>query len=236
MSEYVLFVDTETSGLPTDWRQPYAVAGNWPHIAQLAWVVYTRDGRRVKTENHYLQIPAGVMSRASQRIHGLTPEFLQEHGEAAAPVMQLLHDDLLRYHPLVVGHFMELDFHMIGAGFYRVGLPNPLGELPTFCTMTTTARFVRHTRQRYLPLGELYQRLFGRPLRRQHNAAVDAEATADCFFELWRHGDIDDAALAGQPPLRVPEAVAPFAGWPRLVLLAAAVGVLLFLLWRWFYG
>ena len=36
VSGYVLFVDTETSGLPADWRRPYAEPGAWPHVAQIA--------------------------------------------------------------------------------------------------------------------------------------------------------------------------------------------------------
>ena len=236
MQEYLLFVDTETSGLPVDWRRPYSAAGNWPHIAQLAWAVYTPDGQLVKTENHYLRVPAAVMSPVSVGIHGLTPEFLQAHGQEAPTIMQLFHDDLRHYRPLVVGHFMKLDFHMVGAEFYRAGLPNLLDELPTFCTMTVTARFVRHTLQRYLPLGELYQRLFDRPLLHQHDAAVDAHATAECFFELWRHGDVDEAVLAAQPPLRAPTASSWRDSWPRVVLLGGAALLILFLLWHWLYG
>ena len=238
MSDYLLFVDTETSGLPVDWRRPYAAAGNWPYLAQLAWAVYTRDGRPVAAESHYLQVPAGVMSPAAVAIHGLTPAFLRARGEAAAAVLARFSAALRRYQPLVVGHFMALDFHVIGAACYRAGLANPLPGRPTFCTMTTTARFVRHARQRYLPLGELYERLFGCPLLHQHDAAVDARAAAECFFALWQRGDITAQTLAAQVPLREPTAAAAPArgGWPRAAWLVGGVGLLLFLLLWYWYG
>ncbi|OUJ72712.1 3'-5' exonuclease [Hymenobacter crusticola] len=199
MREFLLFVDTETSGLPTDWSQPYAAEQNWPYIVQLAWALYTKEGEQVKAENYYLPLPDGVaISPSSAKVHGLTPEFLQAHGESRSLVMQRLHDDLAQYQPLVVAHFMELDLHMIGAGFYRAHLDNPLQSLPTFCTMKLTEGFVRPAQQRYLSLGDLYKRLFHEPLLHQHDAWVDAQAAARCFFELIRSGDINEQTIARQ--------------------------------------
>jgi DNA polymerase-3 subunit epsilon len=112
--------------------------------------------------------------------------------------MQHLHDDLLRYQPLVVGHFMQFDYHMLGLGFYRAGLDNPLENLPTFCTMLGTSHFIRLWRHRHMRLSELYLRLFQAPLQNEHDALADASATAQCFFELWRKGDIDEEAVRQQ--------------------------------------
>jgi DNA polymerase-3 subunit epsilon len=211
--EFLLFIDTETSGLPADWSQPYAAEQNWPYIAQLAWVIYTQDGQQVKAENHYLQIPDEVpISPKSVQIHGLTAEFLRANGQDRQSVMQLLHDDLVQYQPLVVAHFMELDQHMVGAGFYRAHLENPLSDLPTFCTMKVTEQFVRPSGQRYLALGELYQRLFNEPLLHQHDAWVDAQAAAQCFFEMRRTGDITDQTIEGQK-LPAPNAAARRRWW-----------------------
>jgi DNA polymerase-3 subunit epsilon len=232
--EYVLFVDTETSGIPHDWSQPYSARDNWPHIAQLAWVVCTREGRQVKAETHYILPSDYDVSPASVNIHGLTRDFLQEHGRPRHEVMRRLYHDLLRYEPLVVAHFMKLDFHMLGVGFYRAGLENPLEILPTFCTMVTTSRFVRAGQQSYLRLGELYERLFHEPLLRQHDALVDAHATARCFFELEKKGDITAKVIAAQAPLRRPGVVPGpnssviLAGLVLLVLLLLAASFLFF--------
>jgi DNA polymerase-3 subunit epsilon len=213
--EYLLFVDTETSGLPTDWRRPYAEPGAWPHVAQVAWLIYTAAGELVKTENHYIRPSDYDISPASMQVHGLTLAYLHEHGEARLPVMQRLHNDLLRYKPLVVGHFIELDYHMVGVSFHRSGLPNALLGLPTFCTMKLTERFWQPMRQQYLRLADLYQRQFGQPMLKQHDALADAEATAQCFFELRRTGDIDADALASQRPLQPPPTHAALAAARR---------------------
>ena len=198
MNEYLLFVDTETSGLPKDWNLPYSAKGNWPHIVQVAWEVYTRDGQKIKAENFYITASDYEIHPISQRIHGISEDFLQNNGLPRNTVMQHLHDDLLQFKPLVVGHFMQLDFHMLGLGFYRAGLDNPLEELPTFCTMLATSHFIRESRQRHMRLGELYMRLFQEPLQNEHDASVDANATARCFFELWRKGDINEQTIALQ--------------------------------------
>ena len=203
--EFLLFVDTETSGLPPDWSQPYAAEQNWPYIVQLAWMIYTKEGEQIKAENHYLPLPAGVsIDSTSAKVHGLTTEFLHAHGQNREMVMQRLHDDLVEYQPLVVAHFMELDLHMIGAGFYRAHLDNPLQTLPMFCTMKLTEKFVRPAQQRYLSLGALYKRLFQEPLLHQHDAWVDAQAAARCFFELRRKGDLNEQTIAQQQQSSAP--------------------------------
>lgn len=198
MKEYLLFVDTETSGIPKDWNKPYSEAGNWPYIVQIAWVVFTKDGKEVKSENHYIKSNDYTISDVSRRIHGITEDFLQTHGKERKAVMQLLHHDLLEFQPLVISHFAQLDFHMVGLGFYRAGLTNPLLNLPTFCTMTLTHNFKISPFQKQLRLGELYQRLFSLSLENQHDALVDARATAKCFFKLKDNGDIDDGIIKRQ--------------------------------------
>ena len=116
--------------------------------------------------------------------------------------MQRLHRDLLQYKPLVVAHFMQLDFHMVGVGFHRAGLPNPLLGLPTFCTMRATGPLLRHATQGFLRLGELHQRLFQEPQPREHDALADAYATARCFFAMRAQGIITDETMrAAGPPV-----------------------------------
>lgn len=226
MEEYLLFVDTETSGVPRDWRLPYSSRGNWPHIAQLAWVVYTRDGQEIKAENHYVQPSDYDLSPASGSIHGLTLEFLRAHGQPRHAVMQRLHRDLCHYRPRVVAHFMQLDFHMMGVGFHRAGLTNPLAQLPTFCTMLATGRLVRYPAQGFLRLGELYQRLFHEPLQREHDALTDAYATARCFFAMRAQGIITTEIMAQQVPMGPP---GPPAAGPRRAGPTVSVATWLFL-------
>ncbi|MDQ2794991.1 MAG: exonuclease domain-containing protein [Bacteroidota bacterium] len=163
-------------------------------------MVYTREGEEVKAENHYIQPNDYDLAPTSGSVHGLTPEFLQKHGESRHAVLQALHRDLTHYQPLVVAHFMQLDFHMVGVSFNRVGLTNPLLGLPVFCTMRATGPLLRHSSQGFLRLGELYQRLFKEPQPREHDALADAYAAARCFFEMQRQGIVTDEIMRRQGP------------------------------------
>ncbi|WP_165821966.1 3'-5' exonuclease [Hymenobacter edaphi] len=234
MDDYLLFVDTETTGLPRRWDQPYA-SGQWPHVAQLAWQLYTAAGDFVKEENHFLQIPVGTMPAAAVAVHGITPAFLHQHGQAPGPVLQRLLADLARFQPRVVGYFLQLDFHVIGAALHRAGLPNPLPALPQFCTMKVSGRPDDGTHRRYRRLAELHELLLGQALPRLHDAREDAAATARCFFELQRLGRIPPAVLRGQPPLSPPTGPPPAVWPPRSLLLVggALLLVLLFLALLW---
>jgi len=232
---YVLFVDTETTGFPADWRKSYQDDAQWPYTAQLAWVVYDAEGTYIKGENHFLQIPAGSMTAASQAIHGISPAFLEEQGEPPAKVLKRLAADLKIYQPLVVGHFVRLDFHMLGVDFARAGLPNPLTRLHTFCTMQALPPVRMGDELRFQRLPELYQRLFHEPMERAHDAWADAGATAKAFFELYRTGEIDDAAIDQFPQLTVP---ARRTLRSRLILPLALIvlGILTYLVVSWIYG
>lgn len=198
MREYILFIDTEASGLPLDWNAPYGEAGNWPYAVQIAWVIYTRHGQPVKQENHYINNNDFEITPAAQAIHNLTQEFLLRQGESRQQVLELLTADLLYYQPLVVGHFMKFDARVLGAEYFRVGQENPLETLPAFCTLLASAQYVRNPRPKYLRLDELYHRLFNLTLDHQHHALVDATATADCFFEMFKKGEINEGTIAEQ--------------------------------------
>ncbi|WP_207425287.1 3'-5' exonuclease [Pedobacter sp. SYSU D00535] len=192
MKDYLLFIDTEASGVPKSWIEPYAKKGNWPYSVQVSWLVYSSDGKEIKREDHYIGDQDFKISDSSIKIHGITRSYLDTHGENRKTVMQLLADDLNRYTPLVIGHFMEFDYHVLAADFFRSDIQNPIATnaLPVFCTMVSTTRFMQNPIRKFMKLGELYQMLFNKQLEKPHNAIYDAKATADCFFELLKRGEL----------------------------------------------
>lgn len=191
--EYLLFIDTETSGLPDDWGLPYSAA--WPYTLQMAWVIYSGKGVRIKQENHYFRVPDRVISADAMQIHGITPEFLRSHGEDPVEIMKRFTSDLTVYNPVIVGHFTELDIKMAGAEFHRTNLENVLSRYPIYCTMQAS----RHlSNKKFLRLGDLYEQLFHQPLHGQHNALADADATAACFFEMRRRNEISEDEVERQ--------------------------------------
>ncbi len=198
MKEYLLFVDTEASGLPKNWDLPYTEKDNWPYCVQVAWIIYTNKGQKVKQENHYIKDKDFEISKSSIEIHGITRDFLTANGDNRKEIFKCLADDIDRYDPLIIGHFMEFDGHMLSADFFRAGIDNPIKKEQTFCTMVGTSHLVQNPYLKYFRLGDLYAFLFNSTLKNQHNALVDATATAACFFELQKRGEVTDEKIALQ--------------------------------------
>jgi DNA polymerase-3 subunit epsilon len=204
VQDYILFVDTETTGYPSGWTAPYSIDARWPHIVQLAWVLYDNQGKFIKGESHYLKPPTNKLTASSIHVHGLNDQFLSDNGEDPKQILKLFYSDLKIYNPLVVGHYIRFDFHILGANFYRYGLANPLINLQTFCTMlsvqpTDTAGIIRYQR-----LNEVYFRLFHAYLEKEHDAWIDASATARVFFELLQKNEITPTTIFDYPQLSQP--------------------------------
>nr|WP_278251861.1 3'-5' exonuclease [Sabulibacter ruber] len=193
-----MFIDIESSGLPQNWEAPYSDENSWPHTVQVAWIVYTKEGQEVKREDHYIRPEGFEVQPSSIAVHHLIPEFLNANGKSRGEVLALLQTDLQHYQPMVVGHFMEFDYHVLSADFFREGLPSPFTGLPSFCTMAASSELIRLPHRKYLRLGELYTYLFHRALQDQHNAVVDASATAECYFELRKRRVITDGVVNRQ--------------------------------------
>lgn len=205
MNDYLLFVDTETSGIPKNWNAAYSDNTQWPYIVQLAWAIYSNEGEFLKEENYFIGDDDFEISAASQEVHGISKAYLKEHGQSRTKVMDKLRRDLLKYQPLIIGHYVKLDYHMLAVEFFRSQIENPLAELSTFCTMRATEDYIRQPFRRYLSLGELYKRLMQKPLTKPHNALTDAQATAACYFAMRERGNVNAEIIARQQNVQAVE-------------------------------
>lgn len=193
--EYLLFVDLETSGRPDSLNHPVTAEDRWPYILQVAWQVYDTGGNLIKTENHYVYDERVVIDKDSQRLHGLSKDTLASIGEERKTVMRQLSRHLRRFQPTIVGHFVEFDSKMLQVAMKRAGLKNIVKDLPHFCTMAATSEYSFQVNRTYPKLDELHLRLFQEKMENMHNALSDVKATARCFFELVKRGEINPHEL-----------------------------------------
>jgi DNA polymerase-3 subunit epsilon len=198
VKEYLLFIDTEASGLPKNWSLPYDSPGNWPHCVQISWVLYKSDGRQIKQENHFIKDNDFDIAASATQVHGITRELLNQRGEFRKDVLTQLTEDLNNYDPLVVGHFMQFDLHLLRADFLRAGLEDPIKKEGTFCTMLGSTHLIKNPSVKFLRLEQLYKTLFNQTLENPHDALIDATATAACFFELMKRGEINAETIRQQ--------------------------------------
>lgn len=196
--EFLLFVDTETSGKPRHYHAPVSHVGRWPFIVQLAWKIYDLGGKLIKEEDHFIFEQEISIEKASEKIHGIKREELQRKGKERRSVLLLLTRDLKQYRPLIIGHFVEFDLKMLQVALNRESLQNIIPRYRQFCTMRATSDYNNYPNQEYPGLGDLYENLFGEKLLNQHNAAIDVEGTVRCFFELRRRGEFTDELIYNQ--------------------------------------
>jgi DNA polymerase-3 subunit epsilon len=233
MREYLLFIDTEATGLPKKWNQPYSNTKNWPHIVQLAWVVYNSAGNEIKKESHYIYEYDFKISAQAQKIHGINQQLLLDKGKPRAFVLDLLASDLHKYQPMLVGHFMELDLHLLNADFYRAGIDSCLQNLPMFCTMLASTKYVKNHGVSHLRLGELFTLLFDKKAPNMHNALGDAYATALSFFELIKRGDITPQLIEQQQQIISKKQYHDdnYIKWAYCTFVTVLLSLIIYLLW-----
>ena len=61
-----LFFDTETTGVPKNYKAPPSDLLNWPRVVQLAWVVTDEQGRELKATNHIIRPDGFVIPEGSR--------------------------------------------------------------------------------------------------------------------------------------------------------------------------
>ncbi len=187
---YLIF-DTETTGLPKNWKAPITDTDNWPRCVQIAWQLHDRFGKLIEHQD-YLIIPEDYnIPYDAEQIHGISTELATQKGKPLNEVLQLF-NEALQKSKFVVGQNLGFDLNIMGSEYYRKGIETSLLELPVLDTCTEkTASLCKIPGGRYgkfkLPtLTELHQHLFGEPFAEAHNATADVEATTRCFLELVR--------------------------------------------------
>lgn len=198
----VLFLDTETNGLPKKRTASTADYNAWPQIVQLAYKYVeldssdTRFFREIQTVNTLIKPEEPFeWSKEAESIHNIRESEVRK-GEAGMNVYSLL-KTALRSTDVLIAHNLDFDLPIMLAQFHRHGLISGDNWLPKnqFCTMRHTTGlckipskfFKRDDPYKYPRLSELHTFLFGvAPSGAEHDALFDVETLIHCFKELLR--------------------------------------------------
>ena len=187
-----LFFDTETTGLPKNWKAPVTDLDNWPRLVQLAYLFYDRNGYLISGGDYIIKPVGFTIPSDASRIHGISNEKALGEGKALLSVLQEF-QALVDESEYLVAHNISFDEKIVGAEFLRNGMPDSLVSKRKFCTMQGTTNFCKIIGPygyKWPKLSELHYKLFQENIEEAHNAAVDIHATAKCFWELKRIGKI----------------------------------------------
>jgi len=185
-----LFFDTETTGLPKNWKAPVSDFDNWPRMVQLAYLLYDAEGNLMAGGDYIVKPDGFTIPPESSLIHGISTERALQEGLPLKDVL-LCFQEMMKHAEYLVAHNIAFDEKIVGAELLRCGLENNLMTKRRFCTMESSTNYCAIKTPKGLKwprLSELHQKLFGCDFDEAHNAAVDIEATARCFWELRKRG------------------------------------------------
>lgn len=190
-SDYIFF-DTETTGVPRNYKAPYTDTNNWPRIVQISWLVVSKDKAIIRQEDHIIKPEGFIIPTASSNIHGITQERAIREGKSLKTVMDKFCEDLSNA-KFVVGHNVSFDINVSACECFRLQKQYPFTGKQILCTMQSSTNFCRIPGPygyKWPKLDELHMKLFGRHFNDAHNSLADIKATFDCFWKMREIGII----------------------------------------------
>ncbi len=187
-----LFFDTETTGLPKDWKAPVSQLSNWPRLVQLAYLIFDAEGNNLEAGNFIIRPDGFIIPPEASRVHGISTARAIEEGQDLKSVL-LDFVEKCEEMQFLVAHNMAFDEKIMGAELLRNGFVNIISQKKRICTMQSSTNFCNIPGPygpKWPKLSELHMKLFQTNFEEAHNASVDINATARCFWELKKLGKI----------------------------------------------
>lgn len=182
---YLIF-DTETTGLPKNWRAPITDLDNWPRVVQLAWISYNENQEPIAEKNLIVKPTGFTIPTESSDIHGITHERAMDEGillgDALAEFLAALSQS-----KVIAAHNLDYDQKVMSAEYLRNEEAIPFSGKQLICTKTSSTDYCQLPGKygfKWPTLAELHQHLFAEGFDGAHDALNDVRATGRCFFEL----------------------------------------------------
>jgi len=190
----ILVYDTETTGLPKDYKASVKAVHNWPRVVSLGMALQIR-GKELQTYRCIVKPDGFRIPREASDIHGITHERAMDEG---IPLTQALDafEFWLNGCDVLVAHNMSYDRPVLGCEFYRMGrTPIFSPTMERICTKEATTDYLKLPNPfpwgdpyKWPTLSELHIHLFGEDFTGAHDALDDVMATLRCFNELCKRG------------------------------------------------
>jgi DNA polymerase-3 subunit epsilon len=204
----VIFLDTETNGLPLNRYAPYTATEMWPHVIQISWQVVDTDTWSVLKEEDHLLLPRATWNADAERIHQIPESLAKKFGKSPLDVFKKLHADL-ESSGAVIAHNMNFDKTAIMCEIQRLYLAGTYNLSPVqfwssrndICTMVKTKqlcglKFKDGNDLKFPRLNELYLKLFGVEYdisgAALHNSKHDVGCLIMCVRELMSKPEFAD--------------------------------------------
>ncbi len=183
--------DTETTGLPNNYKASYKDTDNWPRLVQLAWQIHDKSGKLVENHDYIIKPDGFTIPFVSQQIHGISTEMAEKEGRELKEVLAIFEESLQNAESVAGHNITGYDIPVIRCEYFRMGMET---QLPTKKVLDTQLMSMEYCklgggkggRYKFPTLGELYEKLFQEHFEESHNAAADTNANARALIELIR--------------------------------------------------
>jgi DNA polymerase III epsilon subunit-like protein len=182
-----LFFDTETTGLPLDWKAP---AEQFPRLVQLGYMIFDENKKHHITGNHLIKPEGFEIPKSVSDLHGITTEIALNEGENLKEVLARF-VEYLNKAKYIIGHNLSFDRKIMRGEFIREHIEYNSDDKIKICTMHSSRKYcnIKGVRGTKLPtLQELHIKLFGKSFEEAHNALADVNATSNCFWKMEELG------------------------------------------------
>ena len=184
-----LFFDTETTGLPKNWKAPVTDLNNWPRMIQIGWIL-SDNGKRIDTGNFIIKPENFTIPAEASKVHGITTEKAIAEGVDLENLLRKF-NNLIEQANYIVAHNIDFDKMILGAELLRKNVVSNFDSTPKICTMKSATNYCQvlgNYGYKWPTLSELHIKLFGEDFEGAHDAFADIEATEKCFWELKKRG------------------------------------------------
>ncbi len=185
-----LFFDTETTGLPKNWKAPVTDLNNWPRMIQIAWILCDDKGTRIESDDYIIKPENFEIPEDASKVHGISTEKAINEGVALEMVLRKF-NELVEQTDFIVAHNISFDEKIIGAEFLRKKIQSDFNRKRKLCTMQSSTNYCKLPGPygyKWPKLSELHIKLFGVDFDEAHDASVDINATEKCFWEMRKRG------------------------------------------------
>jgi DNA polymerase-3 subunit epsilon len=185
-----LFFDTETTGLPRNWKAPVTDLNNWPRMIQIAWILCDDKGNHIESDDFIIKPENFEIPRDASRVHGISTEKAINEGVALEMVLKKF-NELVEQADYIVAHNISFDEKILGAELLRKRIQSNFNRKRKLCTMQSSTDYCRLPGPygyKWPKLSELHIKLFGVDFDDAHDASVDINATEKCFWEMRKIG------------------------------------------------
>lgn len=183
-----LFFDTETTGIPGNYKAPASDLKNWPRLVQIAWLVTDAQGAEIATAEHIVKPNGFTIPPDAAKIHGISTDLAMKKGMDIKPILEQV-AKVISEASVLIAHNVQFDEKILGSELMRAGYPNRVEAKQRLCTMQSATNYCRISGRygyKWPTLQELYLKLFQEKFTGAHQALVDVRACARCYFELKR--------------------------------------------------